>query len=106
MGTALGALAGAWLDRFAGFMTVVGSVLVPVGGVLLAHFVLTRRPTLVAELYDARGRLAGIRWPGLAAWFTGIAVYYAVPAVLPSAGATVPSLAAAIASYLLLDRRS
>ncbi len=106
VGTALGALAGAWLDRFAGFMTVVGSVLVPVGGVLLAHFVLGRRATVVAELYDARGRLGGIRWPGLAAWGIGIAVYYAVPSVMPSAGATVPSLAAAIAAYLLLDRRS
>jgi len=106
VGTALGAAAGAWLDRFAGFMTVVGSVLVPVGGVLLAHFVLGRRPTVVAELYDTRGRLAGVRWPGLCSWLIGIAVYYAVPTVLPSAGATVPSLAAAIAAYLLLDRRS
>lgn len=106
VGTALGAAAGAWLDRFAGFMTVVGSVLVPVGGVLLAHFVLGRRPTVVAELYDARGRLAGVRWPGLCSWLIGIAVYYAVPTVLPSAGATVPSLAAAVVAYLLLDRRS
>ena len=105
VGTALGAAAGAWLDRFAGFMTVVGSVLVPVGGVLLAHFVLARRPTIVTELYDARGRLAGIRWPGLAAWVTGIAVYYAVPTVWPAAGATVPSLIAAVASYLVLDKR-
>ena len=42
VGTALGAASGAWLDRFAGFMTVVGSVLVPVGGVLVAHFVVRR----------------------------------------------------------------
>ena len=105
VGTALGALAGAWLDRFAGFMTIVGSVLVPVGGVLLAHFALARRPTIVAELYDARGRLAGIRWPGLAAWVTGIAVYYALPTVWPAAGATVPSLIAAVASYLVLAKR-
>ncbi len=105
VGTALGALAGAWLDRFAGFMTVVGSVLVPVGGVLLAHFVLRRRATVVAELYDPRGRLAGIRWPGLSAWAIGIAVYYAVPVVAPWAGATVPSLAVAVTAYLVLDRR-
>ena len=106
VGTALGAFAGAELDRFAGFMTIVGSVLVPVGGVLLAHFVLGRRRTIVAELYDPRGPLSGMRWPGLAAWLIGIAVYYAVPSVWPAAGATVPSLAAAIAAYLLLDRRS
>ena len=104
VGTALGAASGAWLDRFAGFMTVVGSVLVPVGGVLIAHFVLARRPTVVADLYDARSRLGGVRWPGLVAWAGGIATYYAVPAILPGAGATVPSLAAAVTLYLLLDR--
>ncbi len=96
VGTALG-LSGGWLDRFAGFMTVVGSVLVPVGGVLIAHFVLRRRATDVAALHDPRGALAGIRWPGLIAWAAGVATYYAMPS-----GATVPSLAVAIAAYLLL----
>lgn len=104
VGTALGAASGAWLDRFAGFMTVVGSVLVPVGGVLIAHFVLARRPTVVADLYDARGPLSGVRWPGLVAWAGGILTYYALPVLWPAAGATVPSLAAAVALYLLLDR--
>jgi NCS1 family nucleobase:cation symporter-1 len=101
VGTALGAASGAWLDRFAGFMTVVGSVLVPVGGVLIAHFVLAGRATVVADLYDARGPLRGVRWPGLAAWATGIAAYYAVPA----AGATMPSLLVAVSAYLLLGAR-
>jgi len=96
VGIALG-LSGGWLGRFAAFMTVVGSVLVPVGGVLIAHFVLRRRTTDVAALYDPRGPLAGIRWPGLIAWAAGVAAYYAMPG-----GATVPSLAVAIAAYLLL----
>ena len=49
VGTALG-LTGGWLDRFAGFMTVVGSVLVPVGATLaglassvVGYLMLTRR---------------------------------------------------------------
>ena len=105
VGTALGAASGAWLDRFAGFMTVVGSVLVPVGGVLIAHFVLARRPTVVADLYDPRGPLRGVRWPGLAAWAAGIATYYAVPSLFPSAGATLPGLAVAVAGYFVLERR-
>ena len=99
IGTGLG-LTGGWLDRFAGFMTLVGSVLVPVGGVLLAHFVLRPRPVEVAALYDPRGPLAGIRWPGVVAWAAGVAMYY-----LMAGGATVPSLVAAIAAYLLLTRR-
>ncbi len=105
VGTALGAAAGAWLDRFAAFMTLVGSVLVPVGGVLIAHFVIARRATRVAELYDARGPLGGLRGPGLTAWTGGIITYYALPVVLPAAGATVPSLAVAVTTYLLLTRR-
>jgi purine-cytosine permease-like protein len=100
VGTALG-LSGGWLDRFAGFMTVIGSVLVPVGGVLIAHFVLRPRPTDIAALYDSHGPLAGIRWPGLLAWTAGVAIYYAMPQ-----GATIPSLFASIATYLLLARRA
>jgi NCS1 family nucleobase:cation symporter-1 len=97
-GTVLG-LTGGWLDRFAGFMTVVGSVLVPVGGVLLAHFVLRPRPVDVAALYDPRGPLAGIRWPGVIAWAAGVATYYLV-----AGGATIPSLVVAVVAYLLLAR--
>lgn len=94
VGTALG-LAGGWLDRFAGFMTLVGSVLVPVGGVFIAHFVVRRVPTSVPDLYDAGGPLRGIRWPGLVAWVAGIAAYYLAPTA-----ATVVSLAAAMGVYL------
>ena len=103
VGTALGAAAGAWLDRFAGFMTVVGSVLVPVGGVLIAHFVIARRVTRVPALYDHEGAFRGVLWPGLIAWGAGIATYYAVLTFAPAAGATVPCLAVAVVGYLLLS---
>jgi purine-cytosine permease-like protein len=99
IGTGLG-LAGGWLDRFAGFMTVVGSVLVPVGGVLIAHFVLRPRPTDVAALYDPQGPLAAVRWPGLVAWMAGVVTYAAMPS-----GATVPSVAVTVVAYLVLAPR-
>ena len=38
IGAALSVLSTAWLDRYADFMLLLGTVLVPVGGVLLAHF--------------------------------------------------------------------
>lgn len=100
VGTALG-LTGGWLDRFAGFMTVVGSVLVPVGGVFVAHFLLRPRPVDVEALYDARGPHAGVRWAGVVAWAAGVAVYAAVPV-----GATLAALAASVGTYLALTRRS
>ena len=96
VGTALG-LTGGWLDRFAGFMTVVGSVLVPVGGVLVAHFLVRPGPVDVAALYDARGPHAGVRWPGVVAWVAGIAVYAIVPV-----GATLAGLVTSIVAYRLL----
>lgn len=96
VGTALG-LTGGWLDRFAGFMTVIGSVLVPVGGVFIAHFVLGRRTTDVAALYAPRGPLAGVRWAGVAAVAAGVGAFYLAPA-----GATLAGLTVAIGAYLLL----
>jgi purine-cytosine permease-like protein len=96
IGTGLG-LTGGWLDRFAGFMTLVGSY--------SCWSAACCRPLRAAAaagrdrgaLY---GPLAGIRWPGIVAWAAGVAMYY-----LMAGGATVPSLVAAIAAYLLLTRR-
>ena len=53
IGTAAGLFYGAWLDRYAEFMMVLGGVLVPVGGVLIAHFRLSRTPVRVPDLYDS-----------------------------------------------------
>jgi purine-cytosine permease-like protein len=102
VGALLGAASGVWLDRFAAFMTVVGGLLVPVGGVLLAHFVVQRAAPRVADLYDARGPLAGVRWTGMLAWIAGIAAY----AAFAGSGATAPGFATAVLTYLLLKARS
>jgi NCS1 family nucleobase:cation symporter-1 len=99
VGTALGAASGAWLDRFAGFMTVVGGLLVPVGGVLVAHFVIRRAWPHVPDLYDARGALAGVRWSGMTAWAIGVAVY----AMFAGTAATAPGFLAAVVAYLVLN---
>jgi purine-cytosine permease-like protein len=100
---ALSLFSGAWLARFADFTVALGSVLVPVGGVLLAHYFILRRPTPVADLYDLTGPLArhgGWAIPGLAAWAAGIAAYYAARPI----GSTLPALTAAIVVYVVADR--
>jgi purine-cytosine permease-like protein len=102
VGAALGAISGVWLERFAAFMTVVGGLLVPVGGVLLAHFVLRRARPHVPDLYDPHGPLAGVRWTGMLAWIAGIAAY----AAFAGTGATAPGFATAVLAYLLLETRS
>ena len=102
IGTALSLFSRAWLDRYADFMLLLGSLLVPVGGILLARFFLLRAPVDVAALYDARGPHGS--WqaaaPGMVAWTAGAAVYTLAGAT----GGTLPALAVAAAAYLLADR--
>ena len=79
-------------------MLLLGALLVPVGGILLARFFLVRRPIAVADLYDFNGRFAksgGFSIPGLLAWAAGAAVYFLARPI----GSTLPSLATAVAVY-------
>jgi NCS1 nucleoside transporter family len=100
IGTALGLLYGAWLDRYAQFMLVLGGVLVPVGGVLIAHYRLSRTAVHAADLYDAAGPFRGVLTPGVAAWALGALAYY----LASPWGGTFPALVTAVVAYLLLRR--
>src|SRR5262245_31150834 len=103
IGAALSLFSRAWLDRYADFMLVLGGLLVPVGGILLARFFLMSAPVDVPALYDAKGPHGS--WPaalpGLVAWTAGAIVYTVAGAV----GGTVPALATAALAYSLLARR-
>ncbi len=104
IGTTLAAAGGVWLDRYVDFMLVLGGVLVPVGGVLVARFFLVRTPVRVEDLYDRRGpyaRTGGFSLPGVTAWGLG-AVAYALGGA--SSGGTVPALVTAMGAYVALDR--
>jgi NCS1 family nucleobase:cation symporter-1 len=100
IGTALGLISSGWLTRFAELMVLLGSVLVPVGGVFLAHFVVMKTPVDVERLYDT-SRLRAFNPAGMVAWFTGFVVYRLAAPI----GATLPALAASMAVYALLRRR-
>ena len=105
IGTALGALPGVWLDQYTNFMVVLGALLVPVGGVLVAHFYLPARgelvsPSMVETLYDANGPLRGFKAAGMIAWALGAAVFFAASTI----GGTLPALAVSIGVYALVTR--
>jgi NCS1 family nucleobase:cation symporter-1 len=114
VGAALSLFSGAWLDGYANFMVVLGGILIPVGGVLLARFFLIDRQgggrpgapeRHIADLYDPHGpyaRHGGFDLAGLAAWGAGGLAYYAAR----PAGGTLPSLLAAVAVYTILGRRT
>ena len=99
IGTALGLISTEWLTRFADLMILIASVLVPVGGVFLAHFVVLRRPIDLAEVY---GPASASPWnaAGLAAWLAGAIVYQVAAPI----GATLPALATAVCVYVALAR--
>jgi len=104
-GAALSLLSAAWLDQYTTFMLVLGGTLVPVGGIILAHFFILRRPTDVAGLYERGGphdRHGGFVIAGLAAWAAGSLTYARAAAV----GGTLPALVVAIAVYVLLSALS
>jgi len=97
IGTMLGLFYGSWLDRYADFMVLLGGVLVPVGGVLLAHYRLSRLVTTVDDLYDGHGPYRGVVVIGLVAWAAGALVYF----LARSWGGTLPGLVTAVAVYLV-----
>ncbi len=99
IGTGLGLISSVWLTRFADLMVWLGSILVPVGGVFLAHFVALRRRVDVTMVYDVQ-RVGMFNLAGMIAWAAGFVVYRMAAPI----GATLPSLATAVVLYSLLAR--
>jgi purine-cytosine permease-like protein len=103
IGTALGLFSGAWLDRYSDLMLVLGSVLVPVGAVLLAHFFIVRTPTRVEDLYDPRGpygRHGGFAAAGMAAWIAGAVTYHAAR----GNGSTIAAFVVTVVVYVAVRK--
>lgn len=105
IGAALGLLSTGLLERFATFTLVLAGGLVPIGGILLAHFVVLRRPVHVPDLYDEAGPYARYRgWSvaGVAAWTAGAVAF----SLSGGIGATLPALVASMLSYVMVSRLS
>jgi nucleobase:cation symporter-1, NCS1 family len=100
IGTALGLVSSVWLTRFADLMLILGSVLVPVGGVFLAHFVVLRRPVDIDIVYRPE-RLPAFNLAGMLAWGLGFMVYRLAAPI----GATLPALATSVVVYIALSFR-
>jgi NCS1 family nucleobase:cation symporter-1 len=103
VGTALGAVPGVWLDQYTNFMIVLGAVLLPIGGILVAHYYLRPEPVndaLIAALYDNAGRFRGYSKAGLAAWAAGAIAFFAAGSI----GGTLPAFAVSMVTYGMLRR--
>lgn len=98
VGTLLGLVSRVWLDRFAELMLVLGGVLVPVGGILLARFFLLPPPEDVQSLYGAEPAPRRFVVAGAVAWALGASVYFAAGAW----GGTLPAYLTAALAYRAL----
>ncbi|MFI5178999.1 MAG: cytosine permease [Vicinamibacterales bacterium] len=104
LGAALSVLSSVWIARFADFTLLLAGLLVPVGGILLAHNFVLRRAIAIPDLYDTHGQYARHRgWSlaGLAAWIAGAVVFKAAGGI----GGVLPSLAVSILVYVVGSRR-
>src|SRR5262245_19881496 len=107
IGTALGALPGVWLEQYTNFMVILGGVLVPIGGVLIAHYYIRPAridPSLIAEMYDGGGRFRDISIAGAVAWTAG-AIVFSAAGKWTDAGGTLPALATSVVVYAIAVRR-
>jgi nucleobase:cation symporter-1, NCS1 family len=107
VGTMLSAVPGVWLEQYTNFMVVLGGVLVPVGGLLVAHYYI--RPAriderLIDEMYQTAGPFKGVVPAGALAWTLGVAVYFA--AGRTGVGGTLPSLLTSIVVYAVAAPRA
>jgi purine-cytosine permease-like protein len=99
IGTALGLISSGWLTRFAELMVLLGSILVPVGGVFLAHFAVLKRRLDIDGIYNVAA-LPAINVAGVVAWLLGFIAYR----LSSSMGATLPALATSMVTYIVLSQ--
>ncbi len=108
IGCALSVLSQGLLARLGDFTVALGGLMVPIGGLLVAHFLILRRKHSPESLYPAMpGAAPAIgNWSmaGMTAWIFGAAAFY-VSQNVGGFGGVVPGLVVSIAFYLLLARR-
>ncbi|HVS14979.1 MAG TPA: cytosine permease [Thermoanaerobaculia bacterium] len=92
VGTGLGLLADDLLGRYADFMGLLATALLPIVAIALVHFFVLGGGVAMRSAWSA---------PALAAWLAGVLCYQALRTLAPALGATLPTLLVAAAVYWL-----
>jgi putative hydroxymethylpyrimidine transporter CytX len=104
------------VTRYEAFLLLIGAVFVPLFGVLMADYFVTRRgrydPAALLGASGAHAVAPGVRWQGVLAWGLGTATYLLISgrlepfglAGVPAVGASLPSLGMAAGTYLAVTR--
>ncbi len=98
------------IAQYENFLLFIGSVFVPLFGVLAAdYFLLRGRRYDVPELYRPAGRYwyrQGFHPWAILAWLLGVLGYQAIARYLPGLGASVPAFLFSLIVYFILGRIS
>jgi len=104
------------LVQYESFLLLIGSVFVPLLGILTAdYFVLRGRRYDVSELYRSHGRYwyqAGVNWRAVGVWAAGFALYLLIAGLpqvgfaglAPWLGATIPAYLFGLITYAVVGR--
>ncbi len=104
------------LVQYESFLLLIGSVFIPLLGILTAdYFVLRKRQYDVEDLYRSGGRYwyrHGVNWLAIGVWVAGFALYLIIAGlpqlgwsgVAPWLGATIPTYLFGFVVYALLGR--
>lgn len=98
------------VTRYESFLLLIGSVFVPLFGVLAADYYLLGRRYDAAALWPSRPPGTTVRWPAIVAWVAGAIAYHWIAGSLaglglgglPWLGASVPSFFVAAAAQVAL----
>lgn len=104
---AVSVLGSTWLgllESFTSFLTVIGSLFIPVFAVMIADYYLVNKRSYGADILRARGGRywfrGGFNVPALATWLLGAAVSLLLTyAVTSPVGATIPTFVVSFALY-------
>ncbi|MDP4856461.1 MAG: putative hydroxymethylpyrimidine transporter CytX [Desulfobacterales bacterium] len=96
------------MEQYENFLLFIGSMFVPLFGVVLTDYFLIRGRRLDLEaLYAARGsywHIGGFNMTAIAAWFSGFALYW-LTVTQTALGGSLPSILFAGLIYFILTRR-
>lgn len=94
------------IGQYEEFLLLIGSVFVPLFGLLLAdYFVLNRRKYQITELYrEPPPYWLGLNPIALAVWIIGIFAYHYIARNVPHLGASIPSFLITLILYLVLAK--
>jgi NCS1 family nucleobase:cation symporter-1 len=99
------------VQQYEVFLLLIGSIFVPLFGVVLTDYYIVKRQKYTDQMLYARQNKLGIGVPAIIAWTLGALLNYILSPLspiympqLPAIGATIPSIAAASLIYLAITK--